>query len=944
MNIENELKLIPSKGITREQIAEILRKRGIAVPEEGKIGHQEDTYFDDKQGTLEKTGGSFRIRRKKDKTQVTYKIPIESNTEYKQRREYEIVVPEEHRQDIDMELAIQLLKQEYPELTFPEKMGEILTVINDRNKTNLTCPDGTVLEMAFDTLQGKDANGKIYPVQSEIEFETISGNSENLTDVYEAVLKEFPGQTKRNSLSKYARTKREISSRKLTLNEVSACAILSEILNSTEFSKLQYKGQILHRYDKPTLANLDNFKDFDYLVETLRKIKSGQYKLAIPKTIAEKPEIASLLEGESYEVKDAINLEEMMCLLLSDVKYRVADEVLADFLNTNYYGPEHAMTNRLSHSQQIMLGSGLIAKSSEVGASLEERLTCMISGLSHDIGHFPFAHTIENILNQMDGLCSHELNGKITIDNIYEQAKEKMVMRIKKYFPGADEQSIQDALEGKAVEIEDAVVNHSRKGSEKRSEGINNQAPRETDKICYAASDVCDLIRYAQTVQGRNLDVLDEEWVAQTVRKICGNNEDLASEVREMLDKKYITHLKKGNYGRAVVNAINSIEGIERDGTTYYDVNQKIWKFIEKLIGRVKDVREDMGIEQAKDEMSKAAMSFIIEDLYKEYVQNNGNIDLSWDNLLKTITNMGELDALNHLVRKNQLTLLEQLKGKETITPEEASKIVAGMSDRVYDVSKTKGMTDDEARASAEKIRTDLTQLTPEQVLEYFKKYKFTSSIPIEPIISELHDRADIQLKMNPRYNVSLNGIWRDLKVDARGDAELKTMVDQYYRVKHKGEMTKDVIAKVRHVEGEDFKTLIVKVPIEKNVSERMTKKYKVKGSLNLSVQELMDKLVKDNVGLDIELVSCEPYESIDIRRTEFTRDYGADQVIFTQDTFNGRNGAIMQEIEIKCPSFPKAVAKIKAKLKAKYKQYFITDSKIDRVQESKNKGFIQGE
>ena len=197
MNIENELKLIPGKGITREQVVKILTKLGIDVPEKGKIGHQEDTYFDDKEDTLEKSGGSFRIRRKKYKTQVTYKIPIESSTQYKQRKEYEIVVPEEHRQDIDMSLAIQLLRKKYPELTFPENMGEILTVINDRNKTNLTCPDGTVLEMAFDRLQGRDAQGNLYHVRPEIEFETISGNPDNLTTVYETILKESGTNSKK---------------------------------------------------------------------------------------------------------------------------------------------------------------------------------------------------------------------------------------------------------------------------------------------------------------------------------------------------------------------------------------------------------------------------------------------------------------------------------------------------------------------------------------------------------------------------------------------------------------------------------------------------------------------------------------------------------------------------------------------------------------------------
>ena len=68
-------------------------------------------------------------------------------------------------------------------------------------------------------------------------------------------------------------TKSEIDAQKLTMEEVSACVILSEILKSVEYNKLQYKGQILHRYDKQTLTNLDNFKDADYLMEILEKMK-----------------------------------------------------------------------------------------------------------------------------------------------------------------------------------------------------------------------------------------------------------------------------------------------------------------------------------------------------------------------------------------------------------------------------------------------------------------------------------------------------------------------------------------------------------------------------------------------------------------------------------------------------------------------------------------------
>lgn len=123
MNIENELKLIPTKGITREQIIEILEKNGITVPVQGKVIHQEDTYFDDKNGTLEKTGGSFRIRRKNDKVQVTCKVPIKSDTQYKQRREYEIDIPEEYARKCRYEFSNKAFKRTIPRIRFTREYG-----------------------------------------------------------------------------------------------------------------------------------------------------------------------------------------------------------------------------------------------------------------------------------------------------------------------------------------------------------------------------------------------------------------------------------------------------------------------------------------------------------------------------------------------------------------------------------------------------------------------------------------------------------------------------------------------------------------------------------------------------------------------------------------------------------------------------------------------------
>ena len=118
----------------------------------------------------------------------------------------------------------------------------------------------------------------------------------------------------------------------------------------------------------------------------------------------------------------------------------------------------------------------------------------------------------------------------------------------------------------------------SRKGSEKRAVGINNQGARVADKLCYVVSDICDLIKTKE-----DINILDENWIDSVIISVFGGNEDLATQESEKLFKKFINSLKQGNFGRVVVNAANTIRTNERDGKKYYDVDNEIWKFIEKL-------------------------------------------------------------------------------------------------------------------------------------------------------------------------------------------------------------------------------------------------------------------------------------------------------------------------------------------------------------------------
>lgn len=921
MNIENELKLIPTKDITIKQIIDLLETQGIGFFGEGKLTHQEDIYFDNENGTLEKSGGSFRIRRKKDDIYVTYKTPIKSSTEYKQRREYEVKVPQEYIQNIDMNLAINLLREQFPQLVFPENMHEILTVINDRNKVDLTCNDGTVIEMAFDTLQGKDKDGEIYSIKPELEFETKSGYPKNLITIYDIISRAFPGQISKNSLSKYARTKREIQKSHLTLEEISTCALLSAILNSNEFSKLRYKGQVLHRYDKPTIPQLDNFKDFKYLVDRLSKIKKGQYKLPITQRIAEQE---GLLESKEYKVKEDIDLEDMFCLLLAEGDYKVADEALADFLDRKYFQEDKAETNRLSHSQQVMLGTGLACKSSQVNTSIEERLTCMISALSHDIGHVPLSHIMEEVIRDEEGFFSHEANGRNVVNRIYEQNLEAMVQNIRTYFPDYSIEEIKRVLDGKKSEIGKSIADHSRSNSETRGVGPNVQIPRAADKIHYVVSDVCDLIKHSKRTN-RPIDILDDEWIEQAIKCVCKDRPYLYEKVKEQLHASYIDHLKKGKYGRAVVNTINSIRNVKHGGHEYYDVDQDMWDFMVQLIKRTKHTREDIGIDDSREKMKQMAR-FVLVKVTNEYLQEfNGDKEKARQTAVNHITNMGEIDLLQYA---KEVTVIsdKQLKGNAQVTETEMIALKGQICKQVQKLGDLAGKNKREIARRVKEIESFLQRASDEEIIEFYSKLRIVQQAEVENI-EQIRKTEDTQLKIKQTPNVSIDDIFAELNLENGGTVTRHTYRDKYYWTSDEGRTIS-----IRQEDGESTQTLLVKNAIHKNVKQVNRHKYETTADRGLTVEQMVSIINKENPGLNVTIASNEPMTELTIRRIDYAMEYEGEKVIFSSDMAINDRGKVYREIEVKCPGNNRKISEIKKKLQEIFgdRIKFTKKSKID--------------
>ncbi len=125
----------------------------------------------------------------------------------------------------------------------------------------------------------------------------------------------------------------------------------------------------------------------------------------------------------------------MFLCFFSDMDYQDIEYKLVDFLNKNYYSENAPATNRMLHSQQVMLITGLIAKKSKaIPESEQNRLLCMTSGLVHDIGHVPGAHATERILADYDGFFSHEVNGQKVVRDIVSQKEESIIAAIKEYY------------------------------------------------------------------------------------------------------------------------------------------------------------------------------------------------------------------------------------------------------------------------------------------------------------------------------------------------------------------------------------------------------------------------------------------------------------------------------------------------------------------------------
>ncbi|MBN1613632.1 MAG: CHAD domain-containing protein [Deltaproteobacteria bacterium] len=126
----------------------LLRSKGYRVSERRTV-HQEDLYLDTFDWRLFKSGLSLRLRRANGKTFFTLKSLGKIEGGRAQRREIEVEVPG----DIGDPAALKTkeIRQEVAGIIHPRKLIGQLAVRTERRPYLVICPEGTQVELAFDT-------------------------------------------------------------------------------------------------------------------------------------------------------------------------------------------------------------------------------------------------------------------------------------------------------------------------------------------------------------------------------------------------------------------------------------------------------------------------------------------------------------------------------------------------------------------------------------------------------------------------------------------------------------------------------------------------------------------------------------------------------------------------------------------------------------------------
>ena len=212
---------------------------------------------------------------------------------------------------------------------------------------------------------------------------------------------------------------------------------------------------------------------------------------------------------------------------------------------------------RMTHTLEVSQNARTVAKALRLNEDLTEAIA-----LGHDLGHTPFGHAGERILNRIHAAGFHHQEQSVRVVELLEKNGRGLNL---------------------AEEVRDGIRNHSTSGNPATLEG---KIVRLCDKIAYVNSDIDDAIR------GR---VIREEEIPKEYTEILGNTlrERLNTLIHDLLkssmDKKDIVQSKtmaealQGLRGFMFENVyINSVAKAE-EGKAEYMIGQLYEYYVEHV-------------------------------------------------------------------------------------------------------------------------------------------------------------------------------------------------------------------------------------------------------------------------------------------------------------------------------------------------------------------------
>ena len=155
--------------------------------------------------------------------------------------------------------------------------------------------------------------------------------------------------------------------------------------------------------------------------------------------------------------------------------------------------PELELTTRIMHIRSVAELARKIAI--ELGLDYEEQIMAEIMGHAHDIGHTPFGHKGETILNNeikqfgTEYNFKHQEYGANVFDEIYN--------RFLKTFNNLGGEIDEEYVNKLRAIIKEGIINHNQYYAYKvEKENMPQKCVRIADFIAFMISDVSDLLRY----------------------------------------------------------------------------------------------------------------------------------------------------------------------------------------------------------------------------------------------------------------------------------------------------------------------------------------------------------------------------------------------------------------------------------------------------------------